>query len=44
MHTGDDRKLCKSLGVRPTDMGMGIRKGKGGKRKEIISLFRSTAS
>jgi hypothetical protein len=44
MCTGDDRKLHKSLGVRPTDMGMGIRKGKGRKRKEIISLFRSTAS
>jgi hypothetical protein len=44
MHTGDDRKLHKSLGFRPTYMGIGIRKGKGGKRKEIISLFRSTAS
>jgi hypothetical protein len=44
MHTGDDKKLCKSLSVRPTDMEMSIRKGKGGKRKEIISLFRSTAS
>jgi len=32
----------KCLGVRPTDTGMG--KGKGGKRKEIISLFRSGAS
>jgi hypothetical protein len=42
MRTEDDRKLCKSLGVRPTDMGMG--KGKSGKRKEIISLFRSRAS